>query len=372
MIFIKYDIFHSYAASFDVALQEMFARLDNRYTPLRVVMFATTFTNEQYTVERYELLSAFKTRYGDNAPLVTYVSQSPMAATYIMEVQMVEKGANLEYKSHQGYRYITAKTDAACMLFTAGIVPVNLGMSIYDQSHEVFNAILAILKIEGFAVNDIVRQWNFIERITEFSSDGQHYQLFNDARSEFYAGVDWSGGYPAATGIGTTNGGVMVEIDAGQIKVGKVVSLDNELQIAAHEYSQQVLLGSTQLTTPKFERGKAVDYGGGEVQIYISGTAAIRGEDSLADVDIIGQTISTLENIEYLVGVENLKKHGISVGNSPKFQLFRVYLKLRSDFLKAKEVIAKRYPNTPTMYVITDVCRDELLIEIEGVAQYEN
>ena len=40
-----------------------------------------------------------------------------------------------------------------------------------------------------------------------------------------------------------------------------VVGVDNPLQVAAHAYSQNVLLGETvlqQKTTPKFERAKAV------------------------------------------------------------------------------------------------------------------
>lgn len=372
MGFVKYDIFHSYCATFDAALDEMLARIDARYTPLRIVMFATTFSNEQYAVERYRLLRAFEERYGAAAPLVTYVAQSPLAATYIMEIQMVSPDTKLSYKSLGGYRYITCATDRVEMLFTAGIVPVDLSKSIYAQSKEVFQATAAILKTEGMEVSDIVRQWNFIELITSIGPEGQHYQLFNDARTEFYSGANWSGGYPAATGIGTMNGGIMVEIDAGRtIDSSRIVAIDNSLQVAAHEYSPQVLLGTEQLSTPKFERAKAVDYGNGDVNVYISGTAAIRGEDSLADVDIAAQTIYTLENIEYLVGTQNMDKYGIYVKNSPEIKLFRVYLKLRSDFLRAKDIVSQRYPNIPTMYVITDVCRDELLIEIEGVAQYD-
>lgn len=371
MAFVKYDILYSYAASFDLAVDEMLARIDARYTLLRVVVFAGTFTNEQYAVERYRLIGLFEERFGDRAPLVSYVAQHPLAATYIMEVQMVDKGVELEYKMEGEHRYITATSSGARMLFTAGIVPIDLGAPIGVQSHEVFEVISRILEREGYGVQDIVRQWNFIERITHVGQSGQHYQLFNDARTEFYAHVDWSAGYPAATGIGTTHGGVMVEIDAGQaLGEAKIVALDNSLQVAAHEYSEQVLLGSERLSTPKFERAKAVDYGGGEVQIYISGTAAIRGEQSLTGVDVAGQTVSTLENIEYLVGCENMKKHGIFVDSEPQIRLFRVYLKFRSDFLKAKDVISKRYPTVPTLYVITDVCRDELLIEIEGVAEF--
>ena len=34
---------------------------------------------------------------------------------------------------------------------------------------------------------------------------------------------------------------------------------------------------------------------------------------------------------------------------------------------KARKVIESRYPELPVIYTLTDVCRSELLIEIEGM-----
>ena len=50
---------------------------------------------------------------------------------------------------------------------------------------------------------DIVRQWNYLERITDITHGNQCYQDFNDVRTLFYASSAWESGYPAATGIGT-------------------------------------------------------------------------------------------------------------------------------------------------------------------------
>jgi hypothetical protein len=92
----------------------------------------------------------------------------------------------------------------------------------------------------------------------------------------------------------------MIDVDALLCKDGsvRVLGVDNPLQIAAHAYSQNVLLGEKdaalpQKTTPKFERAKAVwkeDHG----FVYVSGTAAIRGEQSLegvgtANTDYLGE-----------------------------------------------------------------------------------
>ena len=223
-------------------------------------------------------------------------------------------------------------------------------------------------------VSSIIRQWNYIEKITACDATGhQHYQDFNDARSLFYNGVEWTTGYPAATGIGTQWGGIMIDVDALLCKDGsvRVLGVDNPLQIAAHAYSQNVLLGEKdaalpQKTTPKFERAKAVwkeDHG----FVYVSGTAAIRGEQSLEGVGIEQQTLTTLENIEYLVSRDNLNRSDIPATENATLITFRVYVKCWEDMEKAKQVVTERYPDLPAIYTLTDVCRSELLIEIEGM-----
>lgn len=163
----------------------------------------------------------------------------------------------------------------------------------------------------------------------------------------------------------------MIDMDLLLCEDGTVfmAGVNNPLQVAAHAYSQQVLLGKTALqvrTTPKFERAKAVwkdDHG----FVYISGTAAIRGEKSLEGVGIEEQTLATLENIEYLVSGNNLRQTGIPVTGDAGLINFRVYVKYRADMEKARKVIESRYPELPVIYTLTDVCRSELLIEIEGM-----
>ena len=78
-----------------------------------------------------------------------------------------------------------------------------------------------------------------------------------------------------------------------------------------------------QKTTPKFERAKAVwkeDHG----FVYVSGTAAIRGEQSLEGVGIEQQTLTTLENIEYLVSRDNLNRSDIPATENATLITFRV------------------------------------------------
>lgn len=45
----------------------------------------------------------------------------------------------------------------------------------------------------------------------------------------------------------------------------------------------------------------------------------------------------------------------------------RVYLKHREDYEVVKHCFALREKNVAVLFVEADVCRDELLIEIEGI-----
>lgn len=357
---------------------------EERIVPLRLVFFGNPDDNTQYLEHREWVLGLLRERcerFGWRMPLMSYVAQRSLDSGLVMESQCVSRENSDLVREHylttEGVRYFTIENDEGKRLFTEGILPASLDAPILEQSNEVLAKLGAVLDAEGMEINTIVRQWNYIERITHVPEGAnQHYQDFNDARSHFYARADWRGGYPAATGIGTAHGGIMVEVDAARFRSWRraVVALDNDLQVAAHGYSQNVLIGVADKifrhkTTPKFERAKAVvGANGAGIQVYISGTAAIRGEESLTGVGIERQTVTTLENIEYLISRQNLRKHGIKAERTPEIQIFRVYLKAESLLEPARETIERFFPKVQALYVLTDVCRDELLIEIEGVA----
>lgn len=374
MSLLKYNILRSYEADFDSALADLVYRMDRMAPLVRVVFFGNPLSDEQFAADRFKIAEALYEKFGDRSPVFSYVAQPPLGSTLVVETQTVTKPVELSFHfAADEVRYAVVEGSRGKAIFTGGIVPADLGAMMVDQSRAVLGSLGAVLRKEELSVNDISRQWNYIPRITDIGRDGQqHYQAFNDARTSFYSGVEWPDGYPAATGIGTTFGGVMVEVDAAQLSATRIVSLDNSLQVAAHEYSTEVLHGSKILSTPKFERAKAIDYGAGSVKIYVSGTAAIRGEQSLKGVGIEEQTRATVENIDWLVGVENMAQAGIEVAAVAEYKVLRVYLKYRSDYMPAREALEHRFGALPILYVLTDVCREELLIEIEGVVEYSS
>jgi enamine deaminase RidA (YjgF/YER057c/UK114 family) len=269
---------------------------------------------------------------------------------------------------YYGANYIVIDDGISRELITEGILPHDLSASHLSQSNAVFSQVEEIMIRENFPISSIVRQWNYIENISLFNDDHQNYQTFNDSRSCFYSQAEWSHGYPAATGIGTQSGGVMVELIAliGEQLIN--IALDNPLQIAAHKYSQGVLLGAIdpctrQRTTPKFERARIVGLPGSQI-IYISGTAAIRGESSVIANDITEQTRITMENIDHLIA----PAHSQEPGTSFEYKLLRIYVKKPSQMEDVRTYMKAYYPDIKKIYICADICRDELLVEIEGIA----
>ncbi|OFY96500.1 MAG: hypothetical protein A2309_08145 [Bacteroidetes bacterium RIFOXYB2_FULL_35_7] len=117
--------------------------------------------------------------------------------------------------------------------------------------------------------------------------------------------------------------------------------------------------------TPKFERGKIV-ITGETLDLYVSGTAAIIGEVSVSG-DIREQTKTTLDNITKLCSKENLEEHGLFIeGDLPLFSGVRAYIKYPQDIPVVEKMCRKKFGDVPILCVIADVCREELLVEIEA------
>lgn len=374
----EYKCNYEFAAHADFAtnLSELVNNIKDKTEVIRIVFFGKT-TDENYAEELLMMNTELKKVFGPEYPLVTYVTQ-PVLGEAEMSAEIHYRPASvpqdaIEYKEHENVRYILFGSTDGKTLMTEGIRGETPCTGVATQSDDIFRKLDAVLKQEGFAVNDIVRQWNYINRITGFEGSVQNYQAFNDSRSVFYSQADWSTcGYPAATGIGMDCGGVIVEVIAIRNEREQVSAIDNPLQVAAHNYSQNVLLGDRDKrldnrSTPKFERAKTVWSDKGYT-CYVSGTAAIRGELSLEDTDARRQTQMTLENIEHLISVDNHRLFGAEIRHQAPLGAMRVYVKNREDYESIHQHVKSYGEKIPAVYTQADVCRDELLVEIEGIA----
>ncbi|WP_167619319.1 hypothetical protein [Maribellus sediminis] len=294
----------------------------------------------------------------------TFIAQPPLTCKIVVEAFYYDPSVWEKKPVGNGDCAAVFKNGEEQILI--GNVQSKSGASCKTDSELAFADLNSIFTESGFEIRHIIRQWNYLENVLGFDGDEQRYQEFNNVRSEVY-GTSFNGtGYPAATGIGMNRGGVIIEFVAVKGRGFVSEAVDNPEQISAHNYSENVLIGDDCIlkTTPKFERARYFAYKDMK-QIFISGTASIRGENTIGVDDPALQTEVTIENIKNLYSGEVLKK--LSDENlEPKYGHARVYVKNRKDFSVIRKTFKAHFANLPVVYIIADICRKDLLVEIEG------
>lgn len=335
--------------------RDILGKVDRGQMVLGIVFFFEASGLDDYLESESAIVEACREHFGKTAPVVTCVAQKPIGTTLTAEVLYLREDATVEYSED----FIIIRGEKGAELITKGIHFPHEGDT-GAQARRIFGRIREILDNEGFKVNEIVRQWNYIEGITHTDGKIQNYQLFNDARSAFYGSVDWPNGYPAATGIGCSEGGVTVSVYA--VKDCATVSkpIDNPIQVPAHKYSGKVLKEGREAvrTTPKFERARLLDD-----TVLVSGTAAIKGENSEISTDPWLQSEAAIDVMEHLVEPGNI------FPDCPRFhfEAIRVYIKKEKDIPAIVSSLTAHWKGVPIHFLMADICRPELLLELEGI-----
>jgi len=333
------------------------------------------FCGTSDTMEYHQLLNEIKSvvygSLGKRVPITLIPQYLLPKGGLALEIYTLEGVTDIHIEERNGVCYGIIENEEEKMLFVEGIPASDFSKSVKQQSQEVFTKLDNLLSAYGYGAGDIVRQWNFIGSIVSYRDGKQNYQEFNDARTCYYATGEWKNGYPAATGIGAEGDCIIVGGIAFK-KIGAdtkgIYPIDNPLQVAAHIYSKRVLIDddiNAMKSTPKFERAKLIETAYGAC-CFVSGTAAIRGEESVDASSVKMQTIKTIENIEYLVSKENLVRFGCRPYDL-EYAKLHVYIKNAEDYDAVREVVEASYAQVPVVYSIADVCRSELLVEIEGI-----
>lgn len=277
--------------------------------------------------------------------------------------------SDIAMKSCNSMQYIVCTTDTGKEVWGGGLGLALFSSDTRSAAEAAFEQMKAILDAEGMSFDHIVRQWNYIGNILEIKNGFQNYQVFNEVRSEYYKKYRTIHGYPAATGIGMKLGGVSIDFCAVMANEAVTVKpIENPDQVNAYEYGQQVLKGKGKAVKnpPQFERALLLN-GKFKSTLFISGTASILGQDTIGIDDVEKQTRVTIENINKLT---DQKRIGRKITNTDtewgKLILFRVYVKNQHDFSKVMMICKEMLPEVPAIFIESDICRDNLLVEIEA------
>jgi enamine deaminase RidA (YjgF/YER057c/UK114 family) len=349
-----------------------------RYFITQQIFFINATSRNEYDERAALIREQLSAACGASLPATSIVAQSPACGNDVA-LELICASAkgdiNVHYKSLSGLSYTVVEQDGFKTVHVEGLTGAP-GDSILESSQKAFDLSIKILEEEGLSIDHIIRQWNYIEDIAQFEGvehERQNYQVFNDVRSRYYDKGVFENGYPAATGIGMDTGGVIIGFIAlspsDQVLVRPI---QNPGQIDAHRYSKNVLKGTLAevpglKSSPKFERAKLVTIGSNPY-IFVSGTASILGEKTMHVGDVGKQTLTTIENIFKLFSKENQESLGLEFDVLKiRFSHLRVYVKFKKDIPLVKEICQSRLNSNSSLFLISDICRKDLLVEIEGV-----
>ncbi len=346
--------------------------LENQPEPMVVTVQTVFLKDPQDQAECERMLAEFSPW---QLPVTNYVFQPPCGgAALALEVWAIGgKSVRVERFSPHA---LAVSYDSVRWVYCAGLKPDDSLPGVYPQTLDVLGRLRAVLAQAGSSFPRVVRTWFYLGAITEPGIEGQRYQELNHARSDFYRDIRFhstspapgSSGdlYPASTGIGMAGRGLVASCMALETRRDDVclLPLENPRQIPAYAYDAKY---SSQ--SPKFSRAVALVLGD-YVTTWVSGTASIVDSESCYPDDPELQTEQTIDNIERLIAADNFTAHGLTGAGARLQDLakIRVYLKRQEDLAKCQVVCERRFGAVPAIYAVADVCRPELLVEIEGVA----
>lgn len=340
---------------------------------LCISIFCNASGNREYQFVSKEIHDSLPESYSGRVP-VAILAQAPANGSGIAaEIYALENAKDWSVVSvkDEDLLWMRATSPEGMKLVVAnGIGNSGESLHVPAQAREAFEKVLKILRSEGMNFRNIFRQWNYIENITKIRHEapaGQHYQQFNEVRAGYYARDEFPSGYPAATGIGVCTGGVQLGFFAATGGELYGVSIENPLQTKAFEYSEKVLPGGTTLCSPKFSRARLLASSGSQM-VFISGTASIRDEQTIGEDDAGMQTLVTIENMKKLISGEVLAQAGYQGNKLPVIRYFRAYIKDRNFYREVRGLCEQHMPGASGIYVISDMCRPNLLVEIEALA----
>ena len=208
----------------------------------------------------------------------------------------------------------------------------------------------------------LIRIWNYLPEINRHADGDERYRLFNSARQLAFrnSGQATVGTVPAASALGSPAGSpISIYFLAAR---EPPTMIENPRQTSAYHYPPKFGRHG-----PIFSRACVLNASAG-TSLFVSGTASIVGHETIHQGDVGAQTRETMANINALLDEAN---RVVGQGRYSFDGLkFKVYVRRPSDLGAIEGVLSKSLrPSTPIVYLQADVCREDLLVEIEATGE---
>ena len=242
------------------------------------------------------------------------------------------------------------ETEPGCFRSDAGACILTRRCGSADVSEAAYRVYDDALK--GLAELDMAayRIWNFIPAINEGRGDAETYRQFCLGRARALADNGLGDAkLCAASGVGALRDAKLSCVFFASSHTAQ--HFENPRQVSAYRYPRQYGPKPPSFARATLHQGT----------LFISGTASIVGHETQHVGDVVAQTRETCNNVEALLAKVRAEKGVVLEPNA-----LRVYLRHAADLPAVSDIVRQRFPNVAPAFLHTDICRETLLVEMEG------
>ncbi len=270
----------------------------------------------------------------------------PIAGLQVVALSGGEVG-RVEWSGRVAGSVFEAEGARHCVV--GGLGPRQIYAPCADQTKQALENLQRALAQAGFSLSDTARTWFFLDEILSW------YDQFNRSRSEIYSGVKFrSGSLPASTGVGARNPG------AAALAVGAWAIQPLDASTCIQEVASPLQCPAPAYGS-SFSRAMEIRSAGGR-RLFISGTASIApGGETMWRGDVRRQVTLAMEVVEAI-----LRSRGFEFSQLTRATAY--FRDNRDAGLFSALWAEHRQGSLPVVTVQCDICRDDLLFELEADA----
>ncbi len=214
--------------------------------------------------------------------------------------------------------------------------------------------------VESGSHPHLLRVWNLVQGINEQQDGLERYRQFcvgrHEAFAKHYPFLDDR--YPSASAVGSLETGLLVYCLAA---TAPGITVENPNQVSAYRYPPRYGPRS-----PSFSRALIKKWDRSSC-LFLSGTASITGHETRHIGRLAAQTEEALFNLTTLIRAA-ARASGDTFALRPRTSKLKAFVRRASDYPEVRDLLERHLGlHVDVLYLEADLCRSELLFEIEGV-----
>ena len=295
--------------------------------------------------------------YGEPEPWPRPWPQIRGGLPSLMEVPCIEvirTAGPVDYGHDGGFALATMPDH----LFASSNVDASKDVDLRGLAEDLYRRLIDLASCRGYP--HLLRIWNILPGINDDQDGMERYKLFCIGRSKAFQAKlpNLTESYPAACGVGCQGDTLSLYLLAAR---SPGLAVENPKQISAYAYPPRYGPKS-----PSFSRALVKTWAGG-AELFLSGTASIVGHESRHGNDLRGQVAEMLDNLVSLTRAASVAS-GFSFALASPSSRLKVYIRRPEDYPETRRLLEDHIGTAPqVIYVQADLCRSELLVELDGI-----